>query len=243
MEELLLKCIEIRNKGWIKGLNNFFSGSGITFEKEIGKEIENFEIPDYNGIEIKTHCKYSRFRISLFCATPDSILFAIKRIHMKYAYPDKDYPMFRVFNVSINTKSYLPMSKKYYFKLFVNYEEKCVVMNVYNRKYELIDCEISWSFDMLKEKLERKLSKLLVVEYLHKFINGEKYYYYNAFNYYKLKSFETFLYLIEQGKIYINFKIGVYKNGKRFGKIYDRGTSFVIDVKDLDLLFNYIFSL
>lgn len=44
----------IANKGWIMSSQKGTSGVGITFEKLIGKNKENFEIPDFEGIEIKT---------------------------------------------------------------------------------------------------------------------------------------------------------------------------------------------
>ena len=55
--ELQKKIKYIKKLGWIKCNNNYSNVAGITFEKLIGKEIENFPIPDYNGIEIKTKCK------------------------------------------------------------------------------------------------------------------------------------------------------------------------------------------
>ena len=57
---------------------------------------------------------------------------------------------------------------------------------------------------------------------------------------YKLKDFETFINLIEKGIIRISLKIGVFRTGKRVGKIHDHGTSFCIEENNLDKLYDLI---
>lgn len=57
---------------------------------------------------------------------------------------------------------------------------------------------------------------------------------------YKLKSFSTFIDLIEKGIIKVQFKIGRFKKGKRMGEIHDRGTGFQIKTSDLTKLFDLL---
>lgn len=52
-----------------------------------------------------------------------------------------------------------------------------------------------------------------------------------------MKGFKEFLSLIEQGKIRINFKISVYREGERKGDTHDHGTSFEIQEENLQKLF------
>lgn len=47
---------KILGKGWIESTAPGNAAVGITLENLLGKEKENFEIPDYNGIEIKAKC-------------------------------------------------------------------------------------------------------------------------------------------------------------------------------------------
>ena len=49
--------------------------------------------------------------------------------------------------------------------------------------------------------------------------------------------YNEFIKLIESGVITITFMIGIYKNGKRFGQIHDRGTSFTINEREIELLY------
>lgn len=82
----------IKNLGWIKCLRSGPTGVGYTFEKLLGKDEDFFPLPDFNGIEVKTHRKKSNFNITLFNAVPDGEnLFEIQRIYDKYGhYGSKD---------------------------------------------------------------------------------------------------------------------------------------------------------
>ena len=95
-----LKNKAITNK-WVEGKSKGFGDAGITLEAILGKERENFELPDYQGIEIKTKYSTKESYITLFTAVPDSYLFEIKRIVREYGYPDSNYPEFKVFNLSL----------------------------------------------------------------------------------------------------------------------------------------------
>ena len=53
-------------------------------------------------------------------------------------------------------------------------------------------------------------------------------------------SYDIFVKLIEQGIIDISFKIGVYKSGPKKGMYYDHGTSFSINIKDINKLYDEI---
>ena len=57
---------------------------------------------------------------------------------------------------------------------------------------------------------------------------------------YKLKDFETFINLIESGIIRISIKLSIFKEGPKKGKIHDHGTSFGIQEKDIDKLFDLV---
>ena len=84
------KFNEISKKGYIRGICNGYSSIGRTFENEINLAENEFGVPDYNGIEIKTRRAYSKSAITLFNATPDGDdLFEIERLKNTYGYPYK----------------------------------------------------------------------------------------------------------------------------------------------------------
>ena len=171
-----------------------------------------------------------------------SVLFETKRITTKYGYPCKELPNYNVLNIGVlgNRKTKIPSN--YYFKLVVNWKEKKVILNIYDKNEALIDTKCSWSFELLQEKLERKLSTLAYIKAERKWNSQERvvYFKYTEVNFYKLKSFDQFIKLLEIGKIKIIFKIGIYKTGKRKGQIHDHGTSFSIKDCNLQFLFDKI---
>ena len=230
---------KIKNKGWIRSLRNSDSGIGYTFEKLLGKEEDNFQFPDYKGIEIKTYNHFGRERLTLFCATPDGdFLFPIKRLVDTLGYPDKDFPQFKVFNASAVANQYTWIGYNKKIKLIVDKENQKVSLigkDKYDRDYNL---NISWSFDMIREKLRIKMQYLAVVQAISREYKGEKYFYYNKIGFYQIRDFDRFIDLLTKGVIAIKFKISIFKKGKKLGMMHDRGTSFSILACDIDKLYS-----
>ena len=63
------------------------------------------------------------------------------------------------------------------------------------------------------------------------------YYKYLRYKCYRFKSFNHFLHSLEKGEIRISFKIGVIKSGEKKGKMCDHGTSFDININNLDSIY------
>ena len=176
IENLTTEFERIKKLGWVKSMRKGTSGIGYTFERLIGKPEDYFNIPDYNSIEIKTKHRYSKGFITLFSAAPDGdTLFPIKRIVNKYGYPDKDFKECNIFNIAVNATSITKVGYHKKFKINVNYEKEKIDFVAIDRFGNEIDTEVSWSFDMLKEKLERKLQYLSIVKADSKIINGTEY--------------------------------------------------------------------
>lgn len=234
--DLKHKCEKIISMGWIKCIKRGNSAAGLLFEELVGVPTNNFEIADYDGIEIKTKISKRENYISLFCATPDSYLFEIKRIYETYAYYDR-YNMFKSFNITTYANRKVYMGDNKFCKLKVDYKNNKIVLLIINNIGEVVDDKISWSFDMVKEKLERKFKYLLLINGDRKFEIGEIFYKFTKYKFYSLKKFENFLDALERGYIRISFTIGTFKSGKKAGQIHDHGTCFNIH-KDY---INYIF--
>ena len=142
-------------------------------------------------------------------------------------------------NVVFSGKEYAVLGYKR-IKAVVNWEKKKIELKAYSTYGSDYNLNISWSFKTLKKYYNKKLNYLAVVKACYKKIDGNDYFYYNKIEYYKSKDFKTLLKLIEEGIISIAFKISVYKDQDRLGKIHDRGTDFSIMYKDITLLFDYI---
>lgn len=240
VKELYSKFKEIKKKGWIESMRGGTTGIGYTFESLIGKKEENFPLPDYNGIEIKTMNQFGKGKLHLFNATPDGdYLFPIKRILDELGYPDKSNPEYKVFNISCNTREYTKIGYHKKVILYVNRLNKKVEFIAF-KNGKNIDISTSWSFDLLREHLYNKLKYLCIVEAESKIKSGINYYKYKYIHFFMLKDFDTFINLIESGKIIITFKIGVFKSGARIGQIHDHGTDFSISIDNISALYKKI---
>lgn len=245
MEENILKLNNeferIKNMGWIEEKKQYIGASGYTFEALLKKKADDFPLPDYGNIEIKTISKNKKTSLHLFGLTPDGdYLFPIKRIISKLGIPYKDNEELRYFYVTFNAKEYSNLALERKGKIKVNHEMNKIELQVINNESKDIGIGISWSLNYLKKRLIIKLSYLAIVTVSLCRICGKRYYHYDKINYYKLKEFDIFIKLIEQGIIDISFKIGVYKSGPKKGMYYDHGTSFSINIKDINKLYDEI---
>ena len=241
LKSLQEKFEMIKEMGWIKEKRKGLGSCGYTFETLLKKEEDNFPVPDYHNIEIKTMNDNTKTNLHLFNLTPDGdYLFPIERLLNEIGCPDKENRNYKVvyksFNARENTK--LVFGRKGIIN--VNYESKKVELKVLDHNNDNINIGISWSFKYLKERLFLKLEYLAFVRVSSCIICGEGYYHYHKLSFYKIKSFNVFLNLIEKGIIEITFKIGTHKSGTKIGKVYDHGTDFSIKPSDLELLFDKI---
>ncbi len=238
IEELSEKLNKIIDKGWIECNNKNSNVAGIMLEEFLEIHSENFEIPDYNSIEIKTKVATKEKYVSLFCASPDSYLFETKRLYEKYGYINCKSQ--KVLNFSCYGGYYKKIKSNYFVKLNVDRENKKVILEIYDNKYKIIDKYSSWSFDLLKEKLYRKLNFLCMINGEKRFSHNKLFIKYTDYKFYKLKNFDKFIDLLDKGYIRIAFTIDLFQTGKKIGQVHDHGTKFCIKEENLELLFDFI---
>jgi hypothetical protein len=232
---------DISKRGWIKSTTKGTSGGGQTFEHLIGKPIENFELPDYEEIEIKVRSAATNQFVTMFSATPDgTYMFEIKRLRETYGYPDKKMKNVKVFNISVYANKITAIGFKYFFKLLVDRNNQKLFLCVFDRSGYLIDKSTFWSFELLKEKLQRKMQTLAIISATYKKELYDVFYKYNNIKFYKLKEFNSFIDAIEHKTIRVTFKISSFRNGKRCGQIHDHGTSFDINENKINDLYESI---
>ena len=232
----------VKQIGWIEGISNGPGSIGVTFERMIGLSYNEFEIPDFEDIEIKTKRRSSNAYISLFNSSMDGkYLFSSKKLVEEYGWPDKNFRYINILFGDVFGDKLLFVGKHRKMKLDVNYCERKIFLKIYSdSNFLLSDNEFFWSFDLIEEKLLRKLSFLALVKADNKFINGKEFFFYNDIKFYKLKSFDTFCNLLSTGFIRVTFKSGVQKGKNHLAFPYDHGTSFAIRESDLEKLFDVI---
>ena len=233
----------VRDMGWVQSLRRGTTGIGYTFETLIGKPEEDFPIPDYGSIEIKTRYRNSKENITLFNATPDGdYLYPMKRLYDAYSYPDRKNPEFRVFYANVSTRPRLAGSIANKFVLNVDRNAKKISVLHIDQMEKITNTDVSWSFDFLKGKLERKLKYLAFIKADAKCNFELQYFHYYKITFYALKSFDVFLKLIENGTISTTFIIGCYRTGFKKGLMNSHGVGFDIPEEKLECLFTKICS-
>lgn len=233
------KFLSIKKAGWHKSVRKGSTGVGITFEHLLGLQENSLEIPDFGGIEIKTKRDNSKSYTELFSCAPEGPHYhEVERLRNKYGYLDSKLRKYFVINNSIFCDIKTPVGYKYYFMLKVDKERQKLLLYIFDVHMNLLENDVYWDFDTLKEKLYRKFKFVALVNAKNKVINGEEYFYYHRLIIYKIKNFDTFIELIEKGIVNLKFKIGVFYEGKRVGQIHDRGTSFNIKGYNFNKLFD-----
>jgi len=241
IQQLQLEFYKIQCKNWILSKSVGFGAAGRTLEILLRKEEDQLILPDYHGIELKTKLISSEPFIGLFSMAFDDKPLEMKRLLKIGGYPDKNHPEFKVFHVSVFGNSKTKVGYRYSYQLKVDYLYQVIRLLIFDRYDRLIDWSMSWSFDQLKLRLEKKLTYLALVPTKKWEMNGNLYFKYLDIKFYHLRNFDTFLKLIESGVIRVAFKLSYYKSGEHYGEIHDHGTTFEIQEQDIEKLFESIY--
>lgn len=241
IQQLKVKFEEVMKIGWLEADTKNSGIFGITFEKLIGLTPNEFQIPDFDGIEIKTKSNSKFNYISLFNCTPTGPHYhEVEIIKDAFGYPDSTLKNFKVFNGDVFANKLNRIGNKFYFKLNVYDNKARITLSVYNNKKNKIEESTYWDFDILEEKVNRKLNYLALINVEKRKANNKIRFKYKKIRFYKLKNFKTFVDLIKSGVIKVCFNLSIYRDQNRLGKIHDRGTSFAIEEKNINMLFDLI---
>lgn len=230
---------KIKNIGWIKSYRKGYTGIGYTFEKLLGKKEDALCLPDYNGIEIKTHRSKSNSYVTLFNYNPiGESSYELKRLFNKYSYVHTKNMQIRSLNADIFCDYVKNVGINYKFSLKVDEIEEKIYLLVFDRMGMLVEKKSYWTFQTLKEKLYNKLQYLAFIEADSKFINGIEYFHYNDITFYSLRDFDSFINSVKHAKIKVSFLIsGIVGDDEN---INSHGASFSIKSDNLNLLFEQI---
>ena len=236
------KFLKIQNLGFVNGINNKSKGNaGITFERLLGKENDNFQIADYHKIEIKVKNESKTKLLRLFSLVPsNSFGIELKRIRNTYGIKDHQFKNIKTLQSFLGTTRKSIILSGYKIQLEINYNDEKLYLLIFDKNNTLLEKKIYWDFDDLIKTIERKLKNLAIIKFETKKINDKNQFHYTNINYYAIKSSVVFFKLIELGKIKINIDLGIYRSGTKIGKEHDNGIFFYINYSDLPELYNEI---
>ena len=111
----------IHCQNWILSKSNGKGAAGETLERLLGKEKDNYALPDIDLFELKSRKKYCTYPLHLFCCTFDNKPLEMQRLLKIGGYPDKNNSKFNVFNTTIDAVCYKNIRKYSYIFRFKNF--------------------------------------------------------------------------------------------------------------------------
>ena len=103
-----------------------------------------------------------------------------------------------------------------------------------NDNDEVIYLNVSWTYESIEKRINEKMKYLAIIRADNKMINNDEYFLYKEINFYKIKDFNTFIELIDNGIISLNIEIERHDDTNS----YSRGTNFSIHEEDIELLYD-----
>ena len=218
------------------------TGIGKTYEDLLGVAENNLKEPDLHGFEVKSQRAYSGSYVTLFTKSPTMPRGANAILKDKYGSQDEKYPKINVLHTSIFANSFNNHKSGFRFSLEINYHEDKLYLLVADQNCNVIDRTTYWTFSVLQKCLTDKLSRLAYVsaETRRNGNNQEEFHFNKAKIFSGLKSFQTFLDLLEEKKIMFDIRIGAYKTGTKKGKPHDHGSGFRIQKDNMNELYDFI---
>lgn len=232
LNDFIREYTKVCNMGWIRTHRSGSTGVGKTLEDLLGIEENNIDGPDFGDYELKSCRINSASMLTMFTRAPQPAM-ANTYLRMKYGYSSSTYDNDeKVLHSTLSADRYTPIADTgFKLKIVCDYDRISIAS-----KTEIEN--VFWSREALRDCFERKYKgKFVYAKALSRGIGANEEFKYteayevSGFNY------NAFVELLEQGKIYVDLRIGQYHHGPNKGKTHDHGTGFRIKEIDQPLLF------
>lgn len=232
LDDFVREYTKICKRGWITTHRSGPTGIGKTLEDLLGIPENNIDGPDFGDYELKSCRLNSNSMLTIFTKTPQP-KGAANTLRMTFGYSSEAYNNNeKVLHSTLSADRFVTIADTGHSLKVVCNETKISIIAENGIEYAF------WSRDQLKKAFEKKYKNKFVyakarargIGASESFLFVEAYEV-SGFNY------EAFVDLLEQGKIYIDLRIGQYHGGVKNGQTHDHGTGFRIKETDQPLLF------
>lgn len=232
LAEFIEKYTQICNMGWIKTHRSGPTGIGKTLEDLLGIVENNIDGPDFGDYELKSCRLDSNSMLTIFTKTPQP-QGAANTLRMTFGYSSDAYDNDeKVLHSTLSADRFVSIADTGRSLKVSCSDTKIAIIAEDGKEYAY------WTRDKLREAFEKKYKGKFVYAKAHSRGSGanEEFKFVEA---YEVSGFDydAFVSLLEQGKIYIDLRIGQYHGGAKDGQTHDHGTGFRIKEKDQHLLF------
>jgi len=231
--------LAIKQKGWVVSNRTHDTGIGKTFEDLIGIVENNNFLADYkNVLELKSKRELSESMVTLFTKSPSFPKKVNSILREKYGQLDGNAEGMKILHTTISGAKFNTFIGKIGFKLEVDEQQKkifIIMNNLQNGKLE--DADIYYSFEDIKEIIEKKCKYIAYINAKNKKENGKEYFKFTKAVLLSGLTFGKFIDFVKKGIIVYDIRLGVYRSGKNKGKTHDHGSGFRILKNNLNQVF------
>lgn len=228
LDDFIREYSKIKDLGWITTHRSGPTGIGKTLEDLLGIPENNLHEPDFGEYELKSCRLDSDSMLTMFTKAPQPAR-ANSYLRKKYGYSSSAYNNGRkVLHSTLTAKHFVPVADTAHSLKIVCDPEKISIASAARIE------NIFWTRDALQQRFEEKYKNKFVYAKAKSRGSGpsEQFHYTEAYEVSGF-SYESFVSLLETGKIYVDIRIGQYPDGR----IHDHGTGFRIREVDQPLLF------
>lgn len=229
LNDFIQEYKKIVDMGWIKTHRSGPTGIGKTLEDLLGITENNIDGPDFGDYELKS-CRLNSN--SMFTKTPQP-KGAASTLRETFGYSSDAYDNNeKVLHATLSADRYISIANTGHQLIILCDDSKISIVAEDKKIYAY------WTREELKKAFEKKYKNKFVYAKAHSQGVGasEQFKFTEA---YEVSGFDynAFVSLLEQGKIYIDLRIGQYHRGAKDGQTHDHGTGFRIKEIDQSLLF------
>lgn len=229
LEDFIREYKKIVEMGWIRTHRAGPTGIGKTLEDLLGIQENNIDGPDFGDYELKSSRLNSNSMLTMFTKSPKPPK-SNTYLRTKYGYASNAYNNKEVvLHATLSAERFTPIAQTgHSLKIAcdddkISIESETGIENVF------------WTHIELKRAFENKYRNKFVYAKAESQGIGDK----EVFHFieaYEVSDFnyESMIELLKKGRIYIDLRIGQYKDGRT----HDHGTGFRIKETDQPLLFH-----
>ncbi|MBI3036143.1 MvaI/BcnI restriction endonuclease family protein [Candidatus Woesearchaeota archaeon] len=232
--------LAIKQKGFVPSTRTHDTGIGKTFEDLVGIHENNNYLADYKDeLEIKSSRDLSESMVTLFTKSPSHPLKANSFIREHYGKPDSDFTAVKIVHSTVSATNFNTFENKWGFKINVSEQLGLISLIIKNLKTaEVNDSQIYFTFDDLKERVEKKCKHVAYVSAEPKKENGKEFFKFNKAVLLSGLTFQKFVDCVKKGLIVYDIRLGIYRSGKMKGKPHDHGSGFRVLKRNVDKVFD-----
>lgn len=224
---------KICDMGWIQTHRSGPTGIGKTLEDLLGIKENNIDGPDFGDYELKSCRINSNSMLTIFTKTPQP-KGAADRLRVTFGYASDAYDNNeKVLHSTLSAERYVSIANTgHSLKIFCD-QNKISIIDENGKEFAY------WTREQLKQAFEKKYKgKFIYAKANSRGVGiGEEFKFVEA---HEVSGFDydAVVSLLEQGKIYVDLRIGQYHGGTKNGQTHDHGTGFRIKESDQHLLFH-----